>query len=91
MKTGKQATFHLSTNGPWSHEWGPLHIFLIILKWILIGLVEAFGLALGFIGWVDAIILIAMEWAVRLVHLYKGSLEVGEAAKKVGEAFKNEK
>jgi hypothetical protein len=25
MKTGKQATFHLSSNGPWSREWGPLH------------------------------------------------------------------
>jgi hypothetical protein len=50
------------------------------LKYLLIGLVSVLGAAVGFIAWIDGIVIAVMEVFLHVHHVYKAGAEVKEAA-----------
>jgi hypothetical protein len=59
-------------------------LMVFLLKWLLIGLVYILGAFIGFVGWINALVIAAMEAFLHLRHLHKESEELGDAWRKVG-------
>jgi hypothetical protein len=59
------------------------------LKMILLGLTAAFGMAMGFVIWINAMIIGVIELFLVLHHVHKGASAVKEAAKEAAEVIKS--
>jgi hypothetical protein len=65
--------------------WSFIFSFLVAwpLKWLLIGLVAVLGAAVGFVTWIDGIVIVVIEAFLRIHHIYKAGDEVKEAASEI--------
>jgi hypothetical protein len=65
--------------------WAFLLSFIVAfpLKWLLIGLVVAFGSVVGFIGRINGVVIGVIEGFLQAHHIYKGGLEVKGAAQEM--------
>jgi hypothetical protein len=59
------------------------------LKMILLGLTAAFGMAMGFVIWINAMIIGIIELFLVLHHVHKGASAVKEAAKEAAQVIKS--
>jgi hypothetical protein len=59
-------------------------VVAFLLKWLLILFVYGLGAFIGFVGWLNALVVTVMETSLHLLHIYKGGKEVGDAVEEVG-------
>ena len=58
------------------------------LKWLLMGLTAAFGAAMGFVLWIDAMVIAIIELFLRIREVRREFAEAKRAAEDTAETFK---
>lgn len=76
------AILYYLSSSPRNLLWPFILSFVVALplKWLLLGLVAVLGTVLGFISWIDGIVILVIEAFLRIHHIYKAAEDVKDAA-----------